>query len=323
MVWNLEDNPLNDRELRIYKYVKKQSGNAGLARNISRFVDLREYLDTHPFKSADELRRDVLSNGAPLFSKPESAQLFKLLVKKGGGPEVLDNALRQWVDFLYEWQPAFLQDVEDTVSPYFFILKTIESDETFGPLLSIALDSVTAILPSVAKSIQEITPTLVGLTGLPEGGPIGSVIGWMIASIFVGLAMMIHLSRDHFGQAFTVSFLLIPFLSNSLNSAAMSGEKILTSVAEKRQKLIGTTRNLLGDEMADGVDALVPDLLATEEEQAAKPKVDIQAKGKELVSSLAIPSKLRSLADSIEGGKRLSRHRHVKSKWRTLRKSKL
>jgi len=285
MEWDLEHNTLDKEENLVYRYVLRQSKNKELARTLVNFISLRKFLDEHPFSSPEELRSKVLYHGKPIFSLGEAKQLTKLLAKTGGDittekPEVVDAVVRDWVSFLYEWQPAFLQDAEDVVSPYFFILKTLEADETFGPLLAISLDAVTAALPAIAKSAQEVSTTM--------GGPVGSVIGWMIASIFVGLSMMIHLSRDHFGQAFVVSFLLIPLLSNTLNSAAVAAQRVVTKATDRREKLIDSTRQIFGEEAAEQVGYIIPDLF-----------------------------------DKTEGGKRLSRHRRMKSKWQTLRKSKL
>jgi len=311
MVWNLEDNPLNKHELKIYRYIFKQSGSKELAHTVSRFVDLREYLDSHPFKSAAELRQNVLTNGIPVFSKPESEHIFKLVSKTGGGGEVLDNVVRQFVNFIYEWQPSFLRTIVDAASPFIFILKTLELNPEFGPLLGIALDSVSAVLPVVASSIENIAPEI--------AGPPGAIIGWMIASVFVGLSMMLHVSRAHFGQAFNVSFLLIPFLGTSLYNAATSGEKLLEKVADKRKRLMESAHRLFGKDVGDTVEGLIPNLS------------DMPDSSMNVLPSLEKlgipPSPLHALADAVEGkpataGKRLSRRAHSKAKWRTQRKLK-
>jgi len=291
MVWELEDNPLNPQELKIYRYVLKQSGSKNLATTVSRFIELRDYLDKNKFNSPEELRANVLSNGTPLFHPTEAKQLFKLVSSKtGGGPqpnvELIDHAIHQLLGFLYEWQPGGLADLEEDLSPYIFIAKTLEQNPEFGPLLEIAMDSVSAILPTIATTLQNLTPEVIGFLPIPEAGPIGAIIGWMIASIFVGLSMLLHISRAHFGQAFIVSFLLIPFLGTSLYNAALSGERFLEKIVDKRQRLLDTIEKTFGDEMRDTVAVMIPDI----------------SKG---------------------GSKRLSRKKHSKSKWRTQRKSKM
>jgi len=329
MVWNLEDNPLKHRELEIYKYVKRQSGDTNLAHTVSRFVDLREYLDTHSFDSPAELRKNVLSHGVPIFSKNESEHLFKLVAKTGGADvDIADNIINQWVGYMYEWQPSFIQDGIDMISPYVFIAKTLESGP-FGPLLSIALDAVTATLPTIATSVENLTPEIIGFLPIPEAGPVGAIIGWMIASVFVVLSMLVHLSRGHFGQAFIISFLLIPFLGTTLYNGALSGEKFVTKTVAKREKLINTVSDLFGEIPATVVEAAVPNPLEPPEDSSKK-RAELLETGKKTISDLAsavgLPASLHDLADKIEGprgGKRLSRHNHSKGKWRTQRRSRL
>jgi hypothetical protein len=335
MVWSLEENPLNHKELEIYKYVKKQSGNSDLAHTISRFIDLREYLDSHKFNSAADLRKSVLSHGVPIFTKSESEQVFKLVAKTGGGADVdiADNIINQWVRYIYEWQPSFIKEGADIVTPYIFIAKTLESGP-FGPLFSIALDSITATLPSIATAIENLTPDIIGFLPIPEAGPIGTIIGWMLASVFVILAMLIHVSRAHFGQAFIISFLLIPFLGTTLYNGALAGERFATKLVAKRRKLIDTTGNIFGEVPATVLEAAIPDPLETPDDPP-KEKVNLLEMGKKAISGLAssvgLPTSLHDIAEKIEGpkaapaagGKRLSRRNHSKGKWLTRRKSKL
>ena len=275
MVWTLEDNPLDTNELKIFRYIFKQSGSRDLAHTITRFIDLRNYLEKNKFKSAAELRQNVLSNGAPIFSKDDSEIIFKLTLKSGGG-EILDGAVQDFVTFIYDLQPAFAKDLVDYASPLVFILKTLESSPEFGPLLGIALDTITATLPTIASSIENLAPEL--------AGPPGALIGWMIASMFVSLSMMLHVSRAQFGHAFTNSFLLIPFLGTSLYNAAMSGERLVETIAKKRERLIKSVQRLFGDDIAYTIDGLAPQIPHT------------------------------------TAGKRLSSRLHRKGKWRTQKK---
>jgi hypothetical protein len=327
MVWNLENNPLDHKELEIYKYLKKQSGNSDLAHTVSRFVDLREYLDSHSFDSPAELRKNILYRGIPIFSKTESEHLFKLIAKTGGGGadvDLADNIINQWVRYMYEWQPSFIQEGLDMITPYVFIAKTLESGP-FGPLFSIALDAVTATLPSIATAAENLTPEIIGFLPIPEAGPVGAIIGWMIASVFVVLSMLVHISREHFGQAFIISFLLVPFLGTTLYNGALSTERFATKTVAKREKLISTASDLFGEVAATVLEAAIPDPLETPEESSKK-KEDLLEMGKKALSDIGLPTSLHELADRVEGprgGKRLSRHNHMKGKWRTQRRSRL
>ena len=274
MVWTLEDNPLDTNK--IFRYIFKQSGSKDLANTITRFIDLRKYLEKNKFQNASELRQNILSKGTPVFSKDESEIIFNLTLKTGGG-EILDGAVQDFVTFVYDLQPAIAKDLIDYASPLVFILKTLESSPEFGPLLGVSLDTITAALPTIASSIENLAPEL--------AGPPGALIGWMIASIFVSLSMMLHVSRAQFGQAFTNSFLLIPFLGTSLYNAAMSGERLVETISKKRDRLIKVVKKLFGDDIGYTIDGLTPEI-----------------------------------PHSAKGGKRLSSRLHRKGKWRTQKK---
>jgi hypothetical protein len=264
MVWNLEDNPIENRELKIFKYVRSMSGNTEFAHTVSRFVDLNDYLHKQHYKSPEELRMDVLSEGRPLFSTAESKQLFRLISKTGGATgDVLDDVISGWLKGLYEWSPGFIKTGTDVVSPLLFIAKTLEAGP-FGPMLSIAMDSTAAALPTTAATIESVVPKVMGFLPIPESGPIGEIIGWMIASVFVILAMLLNVSRQHFGQAFIVSFLMIPFFGTTLYSGALAAEKLAgklsTRFSEQREKLLEVVEKLplIGPEAAKTLEANIP-----------------------------------------------------------------
>lgn len=174
------------------------------------------------FKSPEEIEKSAYHDKAltkPIFQKREAKALFHMLSPMKGGAEdveAYDAMIRRMIYFVRGWTPQFVLDVTDSTAPYVFILKTMEQNPEFGPLLGVALDATVATLPVISTSIQNLTPELIGLVPIPEASLVGVVIGWLIASTFVILNMAIHISRDHFGQAFVVSFGLIPLVGSSL-----------------------------------------------------------------------------------------------------------
>jgi len=296
MVWSLEDRPTEKRELKIFKYILRMSDNSEFAHTVSRFVDLSEYLRHQRYNSSDDLRKDVLSDGRPLFSSLEAKKLLQLLSKAGGSEveALLDSTISDWLKWLYEWSPGFMKTGVDVVSPLLFIVKTLESGP-FGPMLSIAMDSTAAALPATGSAIESIVPKIMEFIPIPESGPIGEIIGWMIASVFVMLAMLLNVSRQHFGQAFIVSFLMIPFFGTTLYSGALAAEKLagklLTRYSEQKEKLLGVVQK-------------------------------IQAFGEQ--ASATLGQNLPAIKDVTppSGGKALSSEKHSKRKWKTRRKLK-
>jgi hypothetical protein len=154
------------------------------------------------------------------------------------------------------------------------------------------LDATVSTLPVISTTIQNMAPELIGLVPIPEASLVGVVIGWLLASTFVILNMAIHVSRDHFGEAFIVSFGLIPLVGTSLYNAALSGQRFLGKLSKKRSKLINSARLIAGDGTGNILEAIVPDLNSVPPEEPPT------------------------------AGKRLSTKRHFKSKWRTMRQSR-
>lgn len=361
MTWTLQSQPVGAHELEVYKYLKTQTGNTELARNVTQFMDLRNYIDGHNFQSAAELRKNILSNGEPLFSKNQSETIFEKSKKRGGGS---DSALRSLVDFFYGWMPyGFTVIAEDVITPNIYILSVLEKDPEAGPLYTVALDAVTASLPPAATAISDITADVIGAIPIPESGPVGGLIGWMVGSVLSFLVMMIHLSRRHFPEAAMLSFDLIPFVGQALYQAALAGEKFVKKTADKRDKLIQTATRLYGNDIGSIVSDLIPDLTVETPDTFKAPPgtVDLaetiknnipspaslipaglptsldQAKqiATQKVSDLGLPTSvnqakqmvanqaINSLQSKSAGGNQLSSRLYSKSKWRTQRRSRI
>jgi hypothetical protein len=276
--WKLEDPTTDPKEIAIIKYLKETTGNEELANNAGRMVGLYNFLERNRFSSPDEIHNAVFVGSEPMFTLEQSEKIYGMLSDSkfvgGAGEtptglptqqqehvELLDNLIIRLVYFVRGWTPKFILDNVDSVTPFLFILRTFEHNEVVGPLLGVALDAVTSILPTIASTIQNLSPTIIGLLPLPEAGPVGALIGWAVSSLFTFLAMALHISRGHFGQAFIVSFLMIPFAGASLYSAAMSGERVLTRTADRRARLITTVTRLLGEGAGQIANSVIPDVL--------------------------------------------------------------
>ena len=271
-IWIYDDKPTDPREKKLAAFLKSRLKDDNTAEMAGRYWGLYLFLLTHKFNSAEELRKSVrLSKNTMMFTKDQAEDLFKTInTKKGGGPNVqdvaaLDAIIDRMLNFVYKNLTTAIPCIGNTidfVSPYVFFLKTIEYGEEFefiGPFVGTAMDAVTTTLPVLAASIENLAPTVIGLLPIPEAGPIGAVLGWMVASVFVDLTMLIHTSREHFGQAFITSFLLIPFVGSSLYAAANSGDRFLEKISKKRERLIEVTRKHFGDEIADGLGSVLID----------------------------------------------------------------
>jgi len=61
--------------------------------------------------------------------------------------------------------------------------------------------------------------------------------------------MLVFVSKREFGQAFTQSLALFPFIGLAMQNVAESGEKVIEKFALKRQKLIGQLKGSDGQGM--------------------------------------------------------------------------
>ncbi len=298
-MWVFDEDP-SPEELKLREYLEKQTKDAELAVTTSRMWSLYQYVMSQNFKSPQEIEKSAYHDKEltkPIFTKRTARSLYNMLSPMKGGAEdveAYDALIRRMISFVRGWTPQFVLDVTDSTAPYVFILKTMEQNPSYGPLLGVALDATVSTLPVISTTIQNMAPELIGLIPIPEASLVGVVVGWLLASTFVILNMAIHVSRDHFGEAFVVSFGLIPLVGTSLYNAALSGQRFLGKLSKKRSKLINSARLIAGDGTADLLDGIVPDLTFVPSETAPPPTA----------------------------GKRLSTKRHFKSKWRTMRQSR-
>jgi hypothetical protein len=298
MTWNLEDNSDNPDELKIYKYVLKQSKNPKFAKTVTRFLNLYEYIKLKKFKSVKELQENILSNGKPLFTDQEAKKIFDMSVMRGGESKypVLNNVFRQFLGWIYQWQPDTLKDFIDNVTDLkerFQIFKHIREDYELGELYGIVLDSITEIIPMNVTIIENIA------NELPVVGPASGLIATMISSVFMVFNNMIHFSQGDDGAIIVDSFLMIPFIGTSLHSAAISAEKQLGNIAEKRQKLIDTVRRSFGEEEGELIAQYIPDLDKLDSFQLPSME-SLQTSALSLAEKRGLPTSIDALQDMAE-----------------------
>jgi hypothetical protein len=356
MVWNLEDNTDNPEELRIYKYVLKQSKNPKFTKTLMRFLNLYEYLKVNKFKSSSELQQNVLSHGKPLFTDEEAEKIFDMSVMRGGESKYpfLNNAVRQFLGWMYQWSPDVVANFMDGVSDMkerLQIFKHVREDYELGEIYGLVLDSITELIPMNVTVIENIA------SEIPFVGPIASIIATMISCVLIVFNNMLHFAQGDDGGILVDSFLMIPFIGTSLRSAATAVEKQAKTLSDKRQKLIETVQRSFGDEEAELIAKYIPDLDNLDSYEL--PSMDvaqqfITQKAQNLAQQHGIPTsidsahemaeqhiqglaqkhvpgleRLQNVANNINsiqdriGGNRFTTSRPLKKKWGTRKKSKL
>jgi hypothetical protein len=350
MVWNLEDNTDNPEELRIYKYILKQSKNPKFAKIVIKFLNLYEYLKLNKFKSAEELQQNVLSHGKQLFTNNEAEKLFEMTLMRGGESKYpfLNNAIRQFLGWMYQWSPDVVANFMDGVSDMkerLQIFKHVREDYELGEIYGLVLDSVTELIPMNVTILENVA------NEIPFAGPVTGLIATMISSVLIVFNNMLHFAEGDDGGIVVDSFLMIPFIGTSLRSAAMTVEKQAGTLSEKRQKLIDTVQRSFGDEEAQLIAQYIPDLehLDTYElPSISSAQQFIAQRAQGLAEKHGIPTsidsahemaekriqdlaqqhipgleRIQNVAGQTVGAKRLTSSRPLKKKWGTLRRSKM
>jgi len=340
MTWNLEENTDNPKELQIYKYVLKHSKNPEFSKTIVRFLNLYEYLKIKKFKNSSELRANVLSDGKPIFTEEESKKIFDMSLMRGGESKYpfLDNVFRQFLGWIYQWQPDVLKNFTDNVGDIverFQIFKYIREDYELGEIYGIILDSITEIIPANVSIIENIA------NELPIVGPVSGLITTMISSIFIAFNNILTISQGDLGKTIVDLFLVIPFIGTSLHAGAKSIESQVGNLSQKRDKLIDTIRRSFGEEEAQVFGSYLPDLnnlesykfpsvdsvLSIAEKRGIPTNIDslksMAVQQAQNINSLGttLPGS-RFLDRTVLGGNRLTRGHPLKKKWGTQRKLK-
>jgi hypothetical protein len=215
MSWKFNDNPNNQK---VYNYIKKITNSSEKAFSITRFIDLREYLDNNTFENAEHLRKEI-----PLFCRSESEQIFKLINEK-------KDIFTEWSEYLYEWQPSFLGDNEMT--PELCIKKAIELGGE--DMLKISIDSVRN--SSIKIDLEKVD--------FLDNPSYGNVIAWLISSVFVTLTMFSTTTEDHFGQVFLISYSTIPLINLVLCEDKKDKETLIKLYGPETEQIKGLSSHI-------------------------------------------------------------------------------
>ncbi len=123
---------------------------------------------------------------------------------------------------------------------YTFILYSLEQNELIGPFLSTALDTITLSLPILADLVTDTAGELIGLAPIPYAGKLGNVIGYALSLMFVFMAVLLNMSRKHFGTAFITSLEAIPMIGDVASDGAQKFEMGAERYLQNRKRLLKT-----------------------------------------------------------------------------------
>lgn len=112
MMWVYEDPPEDPYERKMYKILVKLLHNKDVAKRGARNLGLFKFLSSNKFESPSELRRNILSEGKPLFRPADAKAVWTFFKQKGGAltAEQLRKINEDGLKQLAEQEPVKGQD---------------------------------------------------------------------------------------------------------------------------------------------------------------------------------------------------------------------
>jgi len=265
-LWTWESKLEDPYEKQIYKKIFNLTKSKTLALKASKNLGLFNYLKNNKFETSKDLRDSIfLQPGKKLFDEKQAKTVWEFFntspQQQGGetpvkGDNAFDALVERWLVFMYHLLPGGIQESIKYIEPFMFPLSEKPGEEGIvskmpgvGLGLNFALDVVAQNNKLAAKLAQQYTPMIMGLVPIPEASTVGIIIGYMISTMFIFFNMLVFVSKREFGQAFTQSLALFPFIGLAMQNMAESGEKVIEKFASKRQKLIGQLKGSDGQGM--------------------------------------------------------------------------
>jgi len=298
-VWIYDKDPVDKYELEIHKILLQLTKNQELSRKGARILGLFHFLETNKFEDATKLRNSIFldkSKKTKFFSKKDAEKIFSYFSEKigGTGEGAFDALISRWVKTMFYMTPDAVQGpilMLNAVS-----LQNLEEYPAAGQALGLAVDVISQANKNLAKMAQTYTPILMGLAPIPEASTVGIVIGYMISTMFIFFNMVIFVSRQHYGQAFTQSLALFPFVGMALQSWGESADTLVSKFAAKRKALIKQLRESMFAGLGDVIESYTID-----PEYVGDPKADAQKLKDTLNKSFEnATSAVQTFADKIK-----------------------
>jgi hypothetical protein len=227
-----------------------------------------------------------------------------------------------------------------TIVSFMFPLDTVEQIPAFGAIVGVFFDLVkVGLLVSAGNSVT-ILPQLIGLIPLPLAGTVGMAIGWFISIGFLIAYACISFSRKEFSDTMRSILMMVPVVGSVLGNSFQSVVGTGTKVANRYEQLKMQVSSLwTGVTNAARIAQEQTTLLANKTvamtnvanavSQAANVAQTIVANAAALPAQPPPPPPppptIRPKAEFApvqsrlvkQGGKRFTRRKHIKPKWRT------
>lgn len=256
MEW-VYDAPIKDKRLRkIQSFLEKKTHDKKASERIVKALSLNDFVREHKWKSSSDIQKSIFydtSKSKPIFDERQSKILFRLVKQSGGTSDeavVLDKGIRHLIAYVREYMPNIIVNLSDVAYPYITLLKTLQNNRTIGPVVELLKES----------AVQTTTTGIVAADAIATdiGGPVGAAIVAIPAAIAGVMVVITHVLEDELGEALLASFLILPFAGPILYKAAISTGKVAKTVSERKGDIVNTSRSLLGDTVANKLNASIP-----------------------------------------------------------------
>jgi len=269
--WSVERPDMNSNEIRMASMSNYLLGNRfpGVDVNIGRTFSLYRFLLDHRSTPIHDLQKRITEGGRPVFTADELRDVMNVVKRqqttpfaiytigkkqKGGGsvpiptvsqpPNPLDSdpsRSKFWDKFIRKVSLPITRHIPpswDGAIWYFHILYNLEQMKFIGPVISTALDMMTLSLPVMADLASELVGKFVSLAPVPYASFAGDAIGYAVSLVFISVAIVMNMSRKHFGSGFKASLEAVPLIGDILTEGAQSFETGAERYLVNRNKLL-------------------------------------------------------------------------------------
>jgi hypothetical protein len=236
----------------LYKSIKNASGKPMFTLNELR--NIHNYIEKHKFNKFSQRLLHKQSGGKDKeYKDPRKDKFFDKLITKGfvSIGRFFDKIIPSCIGIPEKWK--------NTLYSILFFLNTLENNKLFGPLVSTGLDAVVLSLPVIISLVEEGAGKLIGLVPLPYASTAGDIIVYACSIIVVLFAVLLNISRRHFGEGFKVFLMVIPVFGDEIMTGAEQFEKGAATYIAKREQIVDSVQEI-SPTAAKIVDYWAPDV---------------------------------------------------------------
>ncbi len=250
----------------LYKSIKNSSGKPMFTLNELR--NIHNFVEKHKFNKFSQRLLHKQSGGTEKeYKDPRKDKFFDKLITKGfvSIGRFFDKIVPPCIGIPEKWK--------NTLYSLLFFLNTLESNKLFGPVVSTGLDAVVLSLPVIISLVEEGAGKLIGLLPIPYASTAGDILVYACSIIVVLFAVLLNISRKHFGEGFKVFLMVIPVFGDEIMTGAEQFEKGAESYMAKRERIVDAVAEV-SPTAAGIVNYWAPDVST---EVKPEPKYDIGA----------------------------------------------